>query len=106
MSSSAARADIEKDISKLSPKSFCINADLETAWEETAHVLRRMEIPPTLADHDHYVVTTAFVFADYGKLFKISSNPRPFLKGRFTLKMTLTQEAPSYTKLNIVLQVR
>ena len=77
----AAQADLEKSIAKLASRSFCVNANLETTWEETAHVLRRMEIPLTLADHDHHVITSAFILADYSKLFKISRSPRPRLPG-------------------------
>lgn len=101
-----ARADLAKDISKLPAKSFCINANLETAWEETAHVLQRMGLSPSLADSSHYVTATEFALADYAKLFKIAANPRPLLKGRFTMKISLFQETESYTRMSVVLQIR
>lgn len=99
-------ADMDKAVTKLPARSFCINADLQTAWEETAQVLRQMEIPVTLADDKFHIIATAFVFADYNRLFKISKNAHPFLKGRFTMKISLEQVTDAYTKFNVVLQIR
>lgn len=101
-----ARADLTQAVFKLPVKSFCVNADFDTAWEETAHVLRRMGLSVSLADRDHRVVTTEFAAADYGQLFKIAANPRLFLKGRFTLKILFAPETQAYTRIDVVLQVR
>lgn len=101
-----ARANLDKAIAKLQSRSFCVNADIGTAWEQTALALKRLEIPVTLADPQFHVTTTAFVEAGFGRLFKIAKNPRSFRGGRFTFKIGLEEVTPSFTKLSIILQIR
>ncbi|MSR77931.1 MAG: PDZ domain-containing protein [Candidatus Omnitrophica bacterium] len=101
-----AHADLVNDVEKLRPRTFCVNANLQNTWEAAGNVLRRMEIPPTLADPVYHVIATEFIQADHEKLFKIANDVRPFAQGRFTLKISMEEVTPEFTKLHIVLQVR
>lgn len=102
----AAWAGIDEKVTRLSARSYCVNAGGAVTWDAAQEILKEMEIETTLSDSEHRVITTQFIKADAAKLRRIASNARPFYEGRFTLKLAMEEVTPAYTRLNITLQAR